>query len=1180
MAKITEDFTGSSKSAPAAEGVFVAKEKDVRHLIENGALVYTWLDLETTDKEWQTLEMTVASLTTTDIAYNIISDDLYEVCVPDRNVLSPEAMAITRYTAEQVRDKQRLSPQVAAAKIFEDVQAAPLRLWNMVGENWRAALGDKLWAEYVDEQIIEIPTKTGTNTKEILVRHYPVLDEDNKIVKTIRIHEPSDTRKSLEMSYLAKDGEPFDYEDEHGRWKVHQMDKFNLGFRNTYFDNRAMAACLFRANFPHKEIYALNRKGLGNHAVDVFTLAISNHFFSDKGDMALKLGTQTDPETSWQKITAKLDSIMDENTRFNDVDIDLPEGVRVWDGTLHNSRKGHNQPDYDNSKSIGVHRYLRDVDPDLVKHIEKLGNIDYFRRFMNMEHEPGSDMPTTHPIRFIITTGDDDQIYRTVPVMVLGSDDDHGKFNRVWAVRLDQNFDELRYEGKHVTELSDKELADMIRTQRGQPNAIFHEVHLKRHRGVVDLETGIKAGLSPDLSVDELRRRRDTLVDYIDERDKLFLDKAMRAWEMQYPFSPPADDVPSYVEEELWTAMGDVKYPYVVSEEGEKILLPRVIRDMAQEEFKQRNDRVGDTIRELLRPHRLEWDDSYEAAMAYAVLRQQIEKKLLNYQLNDPKPIMPPQPYYDPAITSKKYDGEIDIDDIKATALMDKLSLMDAVVDTTRAYEVQIMRGDVWQTVPFEELVKIPDQDLIALKDDKKLRVSFELNNNYPTYIFGIRYAMENGLGDFLNDKCRDFYEAETAFRVNGPPHITEPDLHRMMSVSKGRLGIERINRNLIPSREDRKERKPALREGEIGAYEIFMDEDGANAIIASVEADNARLLEQHKLTGDKKRMVGVHPETGRPLVNVRYMIPDSRYRVTIKVPEGVLEHPISDKVMGHNCFVIPDHIKLPKVGHVVLEEKNTGRRFYAAEHAVFDMPDPKQGSSRRFYQEAQSAYAQAKGELPENGKVISCTEMIPITRMRANPYPVVKVDQDKLIATKSPKFGKLQRKEKLSGFIVRQYDYKFSEGQTVRLRGVDRSGKETNWEAKSEISAPPQQFVLKDLLAMIDDKKRVQEAQDIAFKCGFGNADDLRAHLLSEFTRFDEDVNSPENLLYFFEIEPVKRITHWTPKQHKACFENVRKKVPKKHTDLKKKPEFKAKGKVLTKGTPKKAPQPKISPP
>lgn len=1174
MAKYREDFQKLALPLPPAEGIFLARERDVRHLIENGALVYTWLDLETTDKEWQTLEMTVASLTTTDIAYNIIADDLYEVCVPDRNVLSPEAMAITRYTAKQVRNKKRLSPQIAAAKIFEDVQSAPFRLWDLAGNGWRKSLGEDLWRAYVDEKQIEIPTKTGEGIKEFLVRHYPVLDDQNQVVKNIRIHEPSKTRKTLEMSYIVREGQSFDYEDEEGRWKIHQMDKFNLGFRNTYFDNRAMAACLFRANFPHKEIYAMNKKGLGNHAVDVFTLAITNYFFSAGGELSLKLGSQIDPETSWEKVTAKLDAIMDENTRFSDTDIALPTGVRVWDGTLHNIKKGHNQPDYDNAKSIGVHRYLRQTDPALVAHIEQLGNIDYFRRFMNIEQENGSDMPTTHPIRFIISTGDDDLIYRAVPVMILGSDDEHGKFNRVWAIRIDQDFDAYKYEGKLVTELSEKEIADMIRTQRGQPNAIFHEIHLKRHRGVVDLETGINAGLCPELTIDDLKRQRDRLIDYIDEENRLFIDKALDAWERQYPFKPPADDVPPFVEEEIWTAMGDVKYPYIMNDAGEQIRLPRIIRDLAQEAFKQHNDRVGDTLRSLLRPHPLEWDPSFQNAMTYAELRQQVEKKLSDYQSGQAEPIYLSQPYYDPQITSKKYKGDIDPRDIIATLVIDKLHLMGAVNDTTRSYEVQILRsssaGSQWQTIPFEELIKISEQDLISLKDKERLRIHFELNNNHPTYVFGIRYAMENGLEEFLSNRQKEFYLAETAFRIHGPPYIPEPELHRSMSVPKSQQGIERIRRNLIPMRDGRKERTSALRPDEKGAYDIFIKEDGANAILTSVEADCHALVKRYPFTDKQKIIMGIDPESGHPLINIKYTIPDSRQRVTIEVPEGILDHPIADKNMGHNCFVIPDHPKLITTRHVVLEEKNTGRRFYAAEHVIFDMPDRKQGESYSFYKRAESAYAGANKSLPKKAKVISCAEIAPITKMQAQPYPIVKIDQDKLIATRSPKLGKLQRKEKLTGFIVRQYDYKFRKGQTIRLRGVDTNGDETNWEAKAEIVSKPQEFILRDILSMIDNPEKINQVQQLAFKCGFGNADDMRARLLSEFTRFNEDVLDPNNKLYFFEIKTVKCISHWTPKQPKACFKEQRRKTARNHSKLKKKPKFKPKTPFLSKNAPK----------
>jgi len=1183
MTSVKERFskTGTPEKVQG-NGIFIAEESRVRHLVENGSLVYTWLDLETTDKEWQTLEITVASLTTTDIAYNMLADELYEVCVPDRNVLSPEAMAITRYTARNVRNKKKMSPQIAAARIFEDVQAAPFRLWNMAGEQWRTVLGEDLWREYIDEKIIQVPKKSvgvakGQETnKDILVRHYPVLNAQGHVVKTIRMHEPSEKKQMMDMSYLVQDNEACDYEDECGRWRIRQMDKFNLGFRNTYFDNRALAGRLFAALFPHSELYALNKKGLGNHAIDVFTLAVSNYFFGTGGEADLVLGSVRDPETNWEKVSAKLDLIMENNTRFQDDDSGHPPGVRVWDGTLHNIRKGHNKPDYDNAKSIGVHRHLRKFDPSLVTHIERLGNIEYFREFLNAEVEDDADFPTTHPIRFIITTGDDDKIYRAVPVMILGSDDMRGKFSRIWAIRLDQDYEHYRYdEGKLLTELTADELAHVIRTQRGQPNAIFHEIHLKRHRGVVDLKTGLKAGLCPDMTVEDFRRRRDVLLNYIDEENVLFISKAMDAWEQQYAFQkPPADDFLPYVEEELWTAMGDVKYPYVMSEQGEKIYIPRVIRDMAQDAFKRQNARIGDNIRALIRPHPVEWDPTIENGMKYARLREKVADKLDNYQQRNDDVINLPPPFYDPEITSKKYKGYVELTDILATVRLDKLTLMAQLRDTTRSYEVQILRstlgneGGKWQTIPFEDLTRMKDAEILALKDEERLRIKFEENPSHPTLRFGIRYAMENGFGNLLSEDYKKLYDAETAFYIHGPPFVSDPDSHRMMSVPKARLGIERMRNNLVPHRNGKGVQISALRDGEIGAYDIFLGEDMANAIIASVENDARRLMKTYLFDDKKKHIMGIDPVMNYPYSNIECVIPEKHH--IIRVPEGVTDKPVSDKVMGHACIAIPYDKRLSQAKHIVLEESKTGRKFYAADHILNDMPPGGHGSAKVFRDKAQAAYSDAGAPFPEEAKVLSCKGFYPISKMRRDPHPIIHVNQNNLLATRAPTFAGLQRNDPITCFVVRQYDYKLRKEQKIRLRGVGKDGQETGWEAIARIASKPQEISLKEILKTMEDNKTRSKIEKLAYLCGYANIDDMKDHLLAEFTRFDEDILDPENKLYFFEVKAVKKLSHWTAKQPKACFQKSsagRKKKDtkpsKKYRQLERKPTFPPKSKL-----------------
>ncbi len=1121
------------------DGIFLPRYRDVRHLIENGSLVYTYLDLETTDKDWKTAEITLASLTVTDIGFNLISDDLFEVCVPDRIGLSPEAMLITRYMASKLREKDRLSPQIAAAQLYEAVQDAPRRLWESL-ERWREKMGDDAWELYVDEKLISIPTKSGSR-KEVLIRHYPMLDDANEVIKNVRIHEPQGGKESMEMSYLVGSRDEYDYEDEAGRWKIRPLAKHNMGFRNTFFDNRLMAAALFRANFPQKMIYAMNRKSLGNHAADVFTMALSDHFFGQGGEKKIKLGTRVDPETSRSKISAKLDLLMEDNTRLADADISLPEGVRVYDGTLHNLKRGHNAPDYDNAKSIGIHRYMRKHNPAIVAHIERCGHVDDFRRFMTHDTEDG--VPTTHPIRFGIISANDDQIYRAVPLIILGSDDQHGKFNKIWTVRADIDFDNEIHNGKNLLDLSTEELAELIRIQRGQPDALFHEIHLKRHRGVFDLETGLKAGHAAGLSKETLRYRRDAVIDYLDDHDRPFLSKALDAFSMQYALKAPADDIPQpFVEEEIWTAMGDIKYAYVTLDNGERVKLPNVIREMAQDEFKRLNDRIGDTLRELLRPQAFEWEITPQNALAYARHRAKQEKKLEDYQSRVPEKDRiylpaPEYPFSNKEILSKN-PPDLDLSDVMSTLLEDRLYLMDKLYATTRSYEVQqyifskISKKYHWQTIPFEKLAKMEESRILNLRDEGRLRIYFEENPNRPAFRFGIRHFVENGMEDLLSPGMREFYNLETSAYTHGPIYIPDPEQHRIMSVDKIHASIDRIRQNIKPGSDHLSASRPL----EIGAFTLYVNDNFSEVILDNVERDTKRRRKEYPFTPNRQYLFGINPATKEPLLNVKFEIPQKHK--TIVVPDGVPFMTASHPHFGHSCIVVPKTDDLKNAQHVVIEEEKTKRKFYAAAPIWHELPD-RAPAYEQFYRRVDKAYEAGGHAPPREGLVLSCQELTPITRPRDRDFPSVRIPMDRLIATRNPRLGHLQRDDVLAGFITRKYDLKFKKDQKIILRGIDKDGKETGWEAFAEISQKPLEMTLKELLHSIDNPHPYKESEKIAHDAGFANTDDLRAAMLSEFTKFDEDILNDGNTLIFFKIQPVKTIHYWMPQQPRAAFEN-----------------------------------------
>ena len=409
-------------------GIRIAKKTDVWDAVIDGRLVTNVLDNEATDKTALTAEITASAIKTIDLAYNKVSEHLLEGYIPDRITIAAGAALVTRYFVSKLRDKSRLPPHILLAKILHIIQKSPRRVWDMLGGEWKEKLGEELWQQLVDEREVDIPNSKG-NVHKVLVRHYPLLDDNGQIIRHIRIHEPKADSDQLVISMVAAPGERSDYTEGTGenavRWRVAKFDKMNKGFNNIPYDFRQLAAAAFRANIPLKEIFAMSKKALGNHANDARWNFIGFNFFDTNERETSLLGTRMDPQISEERISAKLGLLVGGNQHFADPDIAQTEGVRLHDDTLLNENRSHNEPQTDNDMTIGLDQWMRRVNPKLLAHFERCGQIDWFRNFLTQDIENGK--LTTHPLRFYVATSGDKSTYHAVPLIMLGSDDETNK---------------------------------------------------------------------------------------------------------------------------------------------------------------------------------------------------------------------------------------------------------------------------------------------------------------------------------------------------------------------------------------------------------------------------------------------------------------------------------------------------------------------------------------------------------------------------------------------------------------------------------------------------------------------------------------------------------------------------------------------------------------------------------
>ncbi len=1112
----------------------LARQSDVWHIVRNGRLIITITDKEATDKLWRLAEISSSSLEICDLALNTLAEHYLEAFIPDRVTPSAEALLITRYFASRLRDKSKDPPQILIGKIFDAIQNSPDLLWDRLGA----------WAEdfpdLVRQKTIMVPEKD--KFKAIFVRHMPLLDNDGNVVLHVRIHEGG-----KKISFRADDDEAADYEDDDGRWKItaraNTIGREHIGFNNVQFDNRLMAASAYRANFPTKDVFFMNTPRLGNYSVDIMSAALASHFFGVKGRERVKLGEVTNHEISKKRLSAKQDELMDRNIRMENPELGISEGVRVGDGTKHDRKKGHNSPKYDNSKTKGLYLYLRRHEMDLLRQLELCADPQYFRSYLTQDRndtEFGEDAlgvdennkyPLAYPLRCIMISRDsqDGEIYEAVPVIVMDVDVRHGNFNRALCMRADVDYRSYRYKGKTLLEMSADDILAMMKEQNRKPGAIFHEQNLKKgHKVAFNIEIGLKAGLAPDMDADQLKAMRDYVVDHVDEQNRSFKDKVMKAYEGKHPFWYEADDLDMpYAEEEIYTPFLSNKYFEVELEDERVVRLPNFISSRISDLHGNRVKQLGDAIKLVLQPHRIEWDRSLSAANAYVEMRDKAKAALAKYQRGVPtgERLSLPEPFYNPK--------NVTVRDVMITLLNDRLKMMDKIPDPTKSVEVyQLLESDIsgatWQRMPWDILATMQDHELNNLDDNGKLKIVLEQNPSNPTYRFALRGFEDRGQRNILNREQKESLRAETRFYTHGLPYEPDPERHRIPSAHKTLKKINEMRNNIRLG----KKHLAAVRPEETGLYQIFAEDPQlADAILADLEQDCLRRIEAYPFDGKAKREAGFDPVTNEPILEVKYEIPRGDY-VVVRVPDRLIEQPARDMRLGHTCVLVPDDERIRKAKHIVLQGAQTGRTFYAAERILHERPTGR--SFDRLNDAINNGFVESGMQKPVGGLVLACAEIPPVALTNTSVMPDIKVPQQTITASVAPRLAFLGHDTPLRGVAMRKYDLNVKAGMAVRLRGTDNNGKLTGEEIPVQIT----KVTTLSLGKMIEKIRSKKLSDQDAIHYGFAHTEDMKDKLTRLFTKFDENVMDPDNTIVLLSYEPLhNHIDYRTEHGPRSCF-------------------------------------------
>ena len=348
----------------------IANKSDVWNLIQKGELIRLHLDTETTSLERDFAQITAYGDAVGDIAGNFIDSMELFVKRPDRYLSSPQASLVTRTSPEELDDPSRLPHRIAMGKIAQRVSGAAKMIMNL----------DLPESNVKFKTIRRIGSEKYEKAFSETVLKYPLKDEHGKITNDVRYHPDrhivayrfSDDPKSpyyesIENNYYVDDADG-------SKWKMVEPRISVRGYRIKWADMYWLRSNLVRAGFhpaniffTHSKATITNKQQAKNFAVDTYSVVQAVHQFGPQGEEGLKIGQRTDARTGLDVPTAKLEKVMAENTRAENKQRGIRQGVLMPNGSFYNAASAHRSPAYDSMADFSIYNYCADIAPKIVR---------------------------------------------------------------------------------------------------------------------------------------------------------------------------------------------------------------------------------------------------------------------------------------------------------------------------------------------------------------------------------------------------------------------------------------------------------------------------------------------------------------------------------------------------------------------------------------------------------------------------------------------------------------------------------------------------------------------------------------------------------------------------------------------------------------------------------------------
>lgn len=1017
------------------------KWDDIKHRIKSGQILDLTYDFEATDLNTMFAAPTQFSGMIGTLDGRIVDQVKLDIQVPEDVALSPQAMLVTQSKPKDLytTSKGRVSSHIAAGQISLFFRNPYRKLWDQL-----------------EDTAIMITSNGG---KEEEVRVYTLTSPDGQEKIEVRLHQGG---KFLSLLYPDEerlpDGaltyrDPPEKDKETGlekpgkRWKRIPAPAVTSGHNIRRYDDRLLWSFLHRE--MSDEIFITHTRRNQRFRVDTLDVAKLVALLDQGGESGFKPGKGTDKTTGQPYDSFTLSSLMEANTREPNPERGLDEGVRMPDGSKYDRKRAHADASYDVKATIALKMYMRKRAPDVMRLMEI--NADFYRIKPFLISDGGFSMrpvrafarsiyPDKATLHFGVCANINEEIEERRQAVMIRTD-------------LDQPLDQYSYRGKKLLDMSVEELASMLKSQRGKPDALCEVIDLRKNPPVVPAEMAFLRGVGGDPEAHEANRR------FVLSHEEL-CRKLIQAHSMAMPPMPDFKSIPNpQPEEHLFTGIASPKR-YEFEMDGKMVLLTETVHAEWLKALR-RNRSIDAVLRRALKPQPVEFENRVDSLMAFIDRMESVDEHLQKYcgttdatvPSNDNPPpsgddaepehpttgtsaplpckfkILPPPdhsfipPKWDYVPNPEKKGKKMRIPHVvtddecrqlsaHATEYLWKLraELMYDFLDSTTHFTVQDSHG---HNIPFPNLNRMKEGDLANRITSGEYTIHVEelgSSCGWSSELMARKFRNSDrveSVKEYMAGQDRDaqvrewqewqeYFDALRALRMHGAPH-EDPDHQRWMTASKALKEIARIRRNIRAGKGRENPADIRAEDEEWGLSDIFMrNQINSEQILRQCEELARRQLQDNPLTEDKLRLLGYDPQTGLPIEHTPYEIPADAKILTIDVPDRMLEEPLCHHNVAPRILMLdPDATQreaLAAAGkdtYLYLRGAQSGRTYLAAKPVVLSAD--KIAPSHYF----QEIYDAAATRFADSGMTPPASEqLVPLAVEALAPVPS-KIDEN-----------------------------------------------------------------------------------------------------------------------------------------------------------------------------------------